>query len=66
MAMKDSSGAQHGKKRLQEINPMDMDMVVSIFEAMWTLTYTTVLKYKNKYESDSTLSKQAAKSSGFT
>ena len=40
--------------------------VVSTTEALWALLYTAVHKYKEKYESDSSQSKQAAQNSEFT
>ena len=40
--------------------------LVQMTEAMWLLTYTAVHKYKEKYESDATQSKQVSSNSVFT
>ena len=45
-----------------EIHPT----VAQLVEAMWSLVYTAVLKSKEKYESNSTQSKQAAATLEFT
>ena len=45
-----------------EVSPV----MVQVVEAPWALTYTAVKKYKEKYESDSSQSKQAAGAPEFT
>ena len=40
--------------------------VILLVEALWTLTYTGVIKYKEKNESDTTTSKQASNTAVFT
>ena len=45
-----------------EVSPV----MVQVVEALWALTYTAVKKYKEKYESESSQSKQAAGAPEFT
>ena len=47
--------------------PLEMNAAaIQMVEALWMLTYSSVYCYKNRYESDSTLSKQASSNPDFT